>query len=538
MKPFLTLDASPSRYRSPWALRVTCAALLALLLGPAPQAFAATLACGSYQTADGYSELIIESPNRAIRRSSGMTPTPYLIQQHGQTLKIADLSVGLTDEYSLSDDGKKISGHFNDYALKQLAECKPTTAAATGSCRADIGQCITQARNATTVQLQQWCSEDLPFACNQLLKDYQQAAYSTNATEPDDPDLIEPEVCKKNSAAFNEQMCRDAASEVMAKVMAKMLLGGPNPATAVLAAPQLAELMQLCRSHPNGDFCSNVAEVHWDAGLYLLARDALELACSPGANAQACDKAAGLATLRSSDQDAAPASELPCGDYRAASGLIDELSFGDRGLVALSLGSQLRARLENGRVHLRHDKDDDFVFRPLGGQRLLGIDQWNRYALYQRDGGAEHCSAPVVYVEVPLQQDCPTLADSGDAQACCDAGRMQGCNAMGHLEALSGDWKAAAPYYLKMCSAGMRAGCENLVSVYSNTGDDRIPETIADLCRSDANGTHVACDIEATSNWPMLGLGAALDRAAQEIEDADEPPTRQSPHGGRKSLKK
>lgn len=534
MMPIPTLDASPSRCRSLWASRVTCAALWALLLGPASQAFAATLTCGSYQTTDGHAELIVESPTRAIRRSSGMTPTPYLIQQHDQTLEVTDLSAGFSSEYSLSVDGTTISYRFNDYALTQAATCKPTIAAPAGSCRADIGQCITHASNATPAQLQQWCSEDLPFACNQLLENYQQAA---SATAADDPELIEPDVCKENSAAFDEQRCRDAASEVMGKAMAKMLLGGLNPANVVLASPQLAELMQLCRRHPNGDFCSSVAEAHWDAGLYLLARDAFELACSPGAHPNACDKAAGLATLRSGDQDAAPASELPCGDYRAASGLMDELSFGDRGLVALSLGSQLRARLDNGRVHLRHDKGDDFVFRLLAGQRLLGIDQWNRYALYQRDGGAEHCSAPVVYAELPLQQDCPT----GAAQACCDAGRMQGCNAMGHQNALSGDWQAAAPYYLKMCSAGVRAGCENLVSVYGNTGDDRIPEAIADLCKSDANGTHVACDIEATSNWPMLGLGAAFDRAAQEIEnagDADEPTAPQSRQDRRKSLKK
>lgn len=514
-------------------------ALLVALCGLAPQAFSTPLSCGSYKTESGYSELVIESANRAVRRNQDMTPTPYLIEQHGQTLQVADLASGFSSEYRISADGRKISDSFNDYVLSKAATCKAATPAAANSCRADIGQCIAQAGSATPVQLQQWCREDLPFACTQLLHDYQQAARAATQTPPDDPDLLEPDVCKENSSTFNEQACQEAASEAIAKAMGKLLLGGLNRAAAVLPAAQLAELMQLCRSQPNGDFCSSVAEVHWDAGQYLLARDALQLACSPGQNSSACGKAAGLTDLRQSDLSAAPASVLPCGDYRASTGLIDELGFGDRGLVALSLGSQLRARLENGRVHLRHDKGDDFVFRSLDRQRLLGIDQWNRYALYQREGGAEHCSAPVLYLEVPLQQDCPSGASSSGAQACCDAGKMQGCNTIGHQKALAGDWQGAAPYYLKMCSAGLRVGCENLVSVYGNTGDERIRGTITELCRRDASGTHVACDIDATSNWSMLALGAALSRAAQDIDDdtaADEPAA--VPHSNHKSLKK
>lgn len=515
--------------------------LLIALLCLAPTAFATPLSCGSYQTADGYSQLLVESRDRAVRRSEGMTPTPYLIQQRGQMLEVADLSTGFSSEYRLSADGKQISDRFNEYLLNKSAACKPSTPAAADSCRADIGSCIARASSATPAQLQQWCREDLPFACNQLLQDYQRAARVANETVPADPDLIEPAVCKENSAAFNPQACDEAAKEAMGKALAKMLLGGLNRSPAILAAPQLAELMQLCRSQPNGDFCSSVADAHWDAGQYLLAREALQLACKPGQNSSACGKAAGLAGLRDSDLGAAPANVLPCGDYRAAIGLMDELSFGDHGLVGLSLGSQLRARLENGQVHLRHDKGDDFVLQPLDGQRLLGIDPWNRYALYQREGGADHCSAPRVYVEVPLLQDCPSGAGGSGAQACCDAGRMQGCNAIGHQKALANDWQGAAPYYLKMCSAGLRAGCENLVSVYANTGDDHIPDRIAELCRRDPDGTHVACDIEATSNWPMLGLGAALGRAVQQIDNdhndaADEPAP--ATHSNRKSPKK
>ena len=45
---------------------------------------------------------------------------------------------------------------------------------------------------------------------------------------------------------------------------------------------------------------------------------------------------------------------------------------------------------------------------------------------------------------------------------CCAAGKLQGCNTLGHHKALAGDWNGAAPYYLKLCRAGVRAGCENL----------------------------------------------------------------------------
>ncbi len=491
------------------------AALLALLLTTAAPLAAAELRCGTYRSEDGSARLLVDSPAEATRLSDAMPPTRYLVRQRGTTLDVVDLSLGHADQYTLSDDGQRIEGGYSGYALAEAAACKAPAPAPAGSCRADIDACIARTYDADDRQLRQWCREDLPFACSRLLERYREQA--REAATAGDPDLVEPDVCKQDSPLFDESACRTAAHEALAKAMARSLLGvdhaGPR-----LPAASLQDLMQLCRAHPDGDFCTKVADEHWNAGQYLQAREALQLACSPGLDPGACGKAAALAGLRPADATAAPAAALPCGDYRAAVGLMDSLSFGDHGLVEVPFGGQLRARLEDGQVRIRHDKGGDFVFQVLDGQRLLGLDNWNRYALYQRQGGADRCAAPVVYVERPLPQDCPAVGTPGGAEACCAAGKLQGCNALGHHKALTGDWSGAAPYYRKLCEAGVRAGCENLRGVFGNTGDDTIPETLQRICLGDGAHTHVACDVHATSNWALLALGAGLQQAADALE--------------------
>ncbi|MGH8053731.1 MAG: hypothetical protein ACREP4_07410 [Stenotrophomonas sp.] len=507
--------------------------LLSLIALPA--AAATSLACGSYKEVDGSAHFVIESPQHAVRTYDGQPPIHYLIRQQAQVLHVADLSNGFSDDYTISTDGKRIGATLADYVLDVPARCKAAPQPAAGSCRADIDHCITAASSASPQQLTQWCREDLPFACERLISAYQRQAQAQQQAATPDPDLEEPEVCKETSPTFDEDACRTAAREVLGIAFAKSLLGSLSGAAVPLADAPLGELLQLCRAHPDASFCDKVAEAHWDAARYAQAADALQLACKAGGDDHLCQRAHGLAAMSAADLAPVAASTLPCGDYTAATGLMSELSFGDQGIVAMGFGSELRARLENDVVHIRHDKGGDFVLKPLRNGSLLGIDQWNRYAVYQRTGGAATCSAPTVYVELPLPQDCPI---GQDAQACCDSGKLAGCNAMGHRKALAGDWQAAAPYYLKLCQAGVRAGCENLRSVYENTGDEDLPGKLLSVCNRDGKGTHVACDVYATSNWALLGMSMQLRRATEDVDDEDATETAPAPASTRKSFRK
>ncbi|MCD9085376.1 hypothetical protein [Stenotrophomonas sp. SY1] len=498
--------------RRPFTGRLPRVLVALLAMSAMPAMAASTLACGSYNAVDGGARLVVESSGQAEHRYEGQPPIRYLIRQQGQTLHAANISSGYTDSYTLSADGKRITATLADYVLDAPARCSTAPAPVAGSCRADIDSCIESASSASPQLLKQWCQEDLPFACNALLASYEKQAQQQG--NDIDPELEEPEVCKEKSPLFNENACREAAREVLGKALGKAFADALSGAEAVLADAPLGELLQLCRQQPDAGFCEKVADAHWNAGHFLAAGQALQLACRAGGDERTCQRASSVLALDAGQFRAAPASTLPCGDYAADTGLMSELSFGDQGLVTLGMGSEMRARLENGNIHIRHDKGGDFVFKPLTNGGLLGLDRWNRYAVYARTGGASHCTAPVTFIELPLPQDCPT----GDAQACCDAGKLQGCNAMGHRKALAGDWQAAAPYYLKLCQVGVRAGCENLRSVYEHTEDEDLPGKLLWICNRDGKGTHVACDVYATTNWALLGLGAQLQRAADEIE--------------------
>jgi len=282
-----------------------------------------------------------------------------------------------------------------------------------------------------------------------------------------------------------------------------------------LPVARLDQAAAMCSGSQSANVCVSAAEVLWNAGRYLQAREALQSACTQG-DPEACKHATPLLGLAEKDERFVPATALPCGDYTAATGLMSELKFGDRGMVEGGLGSRMRARLEHGLVRVRHDKGGDFVFRVLDAQHLLGIDSWNQYALYARQGGKEQCSAPATYVEKALQADCPSIMQDGGAQACCDAGKLQGCNALGLHRALQNDWQGARPYYQKICAAGIRVGCENLVQVYANGDDQSVIGSLDALCAEDS--THVACDVRETSNFEMLGVANALQQLGDALE--------------------
>lgn len=495
------------------------AAVLLLLAGACAPALAAPPTCGTWQDESGSTRLVIESPNQGYRQTDGFGAQPYLLDRKGDTLQVADLDDGYIRSLGISEGGRVLADTLAEYRQVASARCRPAATFAAGTCGADIGTCLAGLSTVGDARLLQWCGEGVPAACKQLLEHYRTAAVAAEPA-PEDPALAEPAVCRQDSGQYDAQACRAAAREVMGKAMASLILGAMRRDDAPLPAAQLDQVLQLCQRQTAGSFCADVATVQWDNGRYLQARDALQLACRTGQDRDTCAKAEVLAGIPAAELRTVPATGLPCGSYLGGRGLMDHLAFGDGGMLSAGFGGTLRARLENGEIRIRHDQGDDFVFRTLANGNLIGIDRWNRYGYYVRQPGvgAQHCSAPVVFVEVPLPQDCPAVAEPGGAQACCAAGKLQGCNAAGHQLGLRERWDEAAPFYQRLCAAGVREGCENLATVYQHTGDDALPEAMAALCAKDGKGTHVACDVHATRNWPLLAAGAVFARMATEAD--------------------
>lgn len=512
--------------------RTTLFTLLTAVSLPATAA-AQAMVCGTFVSEDTGTTLTLHSANEGVRQIPGQAPEPYLLSRLGDELKLADLDNGGVGALTVEDGGRLLSDRFNAYRLQKAATCRPATVFPAASCRAEIGTCLDDMLFASNDRLRQWCHEDVPAACKRLLANFQTEAREADrvvarqsiAAEPPEPD-----VCKPESAQYDEDACLEAAREAVSQAFAKALLGGLTADASPLPAAQLDEITALCQAQTSGTFCAKAAEALWDAGRLVPARDALHRACTRGHDPRACERAAPLAGLDATALSPVAATSLPCGSYVASQGLMDHLPFGDGGMIDSGFGGKLRARLVDGDIRVRHDQGDDFVFKRLANGNLIGMDSWNRFSYYAHTGEAQQCSAPVVFVETPLPQDCPTLAREGGAQACCAAGKLQGCNAAGHQLALRNRWAEASPFYLTLCTAGVREGCENLATVYEHTGDEALPEQMAAICAKDGNGTHVACDVHATRNWGLLQVSAGLEQIAERMaaeaeadDDADAP---------------
>ncbi|MHC9014223.1 hypothetical protein [Stenotrophomonas bentonitica] len=512
--------------------RTTLFTLLTAVSLPATAA-AQAMVCGTFVSEDTGTTLTLHSANEGVRQIPGQAPEPYLLSRLGDELKLADLDNGGVGALTVEDGGRLLSDRFNAYRLQKAATCRPATVFPAASCRAEIGTCLDDMLFASNDRLRQWCHEDVPAACKRLLANFQTEAREADrvvarqsiAAEPPEPD-----VCKPESAQYDEDACLEAAREAVSQAFAKALLGGLTADASPLPAAQLDEITALCQAQTSGTFCAKAAEALWDAGRLVPARDALQRACIRGHDPRACERAAPLAGLDAKALSPVAATSLPCGSYVASQGLMDHLPFGDGGMIDSGFGGKLRARLVDGDIRVRHDQGDDFVFKRLANGNLIGMDSWNRFSYYAHTGEAQQCSAPVVFVETPLPQDCPTLAREGGAQACCAAGKLQGCNAAGHQLALRNRWAEASPFYLTLCTAGVREGCENLATVYEHTGDEALPEQMAAICAKDGNGTHVACDVHATRNWGLLQVSAGLEQIAERMaaeaeadDDADAP---------------
>jgi len=500
--------------------RTTLFTLLTAVSLPATAA-AQAMVCGTFVSEDTGTTLTLHSANEGVRQIPGQAPEPYLLSRLGDELKLADLDNGGVGALTVADGGRLLSDRFNAYRLQKAATCRPATVFPAASCRAEIGTCLDDMLFASNDRLRQWCREEVPAACKRLLANFQSGAHEARtlaATRDEGPDRDAPAVCKPDSAQYDQAACLEAARDAMGQAFAKALLGGLAAADASpLPAAQLDEITAICQAQTGGTFCAKAAEALWDAGRLVPARDALQRACTRGHDPRACERAAPLAGLDAKALSPVAATSLPCGSYVASQGLMDHLPFGDGGMLDSGFGGKLRARLVDGDIRVRHDQGDDFVFKRLANGNLIGMDSWNRFSYYERTGEAQQCSAPVVFVETPLPQDCPTLAREGGAQACCAAGKLQGCNAAGHQLALRNRWAEASPFYLTLCTAGVREGCENLASVYEHTGDEALPEQMAAICAKDGNGTHVACDVHATRNWGLLQVSAGLEQIAERM---------------------
>jgi hypothetical protein len=479
---------------------------IALALSSA-NALAAPPACGSYVDADSGARLEIDDRERARLLREGMAPSTQHYRVTGATLRLFDTDEGYASDYTLDRDGRTLTeveqAFRKTFVLQTPRACAaPPPASAPGSCRADLDACFADSAGASADALRTACDDGLAFACVRWIDGLR--------SERDDAPIEQPAVCREGTPAFSAQACEDAVAGLLARALAEAAASMQTD-DEPLPAPALDPLPALCAKNGSAKVCNEVAKQLWAGARHADARASLRIACERGGDPDACRHATALGSVASLRTQRAE--RLPCGRYVAETGLMSELDFGDRGLVA-SIGGQLRARIDNGQVRIRHDKGGDFVFAPVDGDVLLGIDSWNRYAVYRRDGGAATCAAPKVYAEKPLGEDCPQPGRESFA-ACCARGSLHGCNALGHQRALAGDWAGAKPEYLKVCTAGVRVGCENLARAYEH-GDDSIPDLLDALCAKDA--THVACDVRETTPWATLSLSRAADELLRDLE--------------------
>lgn len=495
------------------------ASLFAMSLMFSSTTHAQALACGSYVDAESGARLMVIDGERARIVRDGMPPSPQRYRRDGATLRLYDIDEGYIDGYTLGADSRTVTsdeaGFRKRFVLDSPAACATTPAAAAGTCAAEIDACIATVDLAADGTLQRYCDEGMPFACMKLIdRDRQRAEHP--ATYAGDADTPPPE-CREGTPTFSADACEQAVAKLLGAALTEV--ASSMYAEAVpLPAQQLDALPALCARSDSAKVCSKVADELWIGRRYVEGRTALGRACDPGGDPDACKHIAPLATLLDAQLKTSPSTLLPCGRYVADTGLMSELDFGDRGLVT-GIGGDLRARLQNGVVRIRHDKGGDFVFARIGDDRLLGLDDWNRYALYQREGNQTSCAAPVVFEETLLIEDCPQPGTE-TSTACCTRGSLHGCNIAGHQLALKNSWAEAKPYYLKVCAVGVRIGCENLTQVFARGGDDTVLDDLDKVCAT--NPRHVACDVRETTDWAALSLSQITNEILREIEQETE----------------
>lgn len=486
--------------------------LLALASASLPAA-AQSMACGTYRQDDGHATLTIESEAHGFIAGPYQATEQLRLARQDNILAMGNLSTGALENREFSDDDRTITGGYHDFHLERAAACKPVPDMVEGSCMANTSDCLDALPRAEPAQLHAWCSEGIEVACNTLYDHYQMEADrelpQLTGTEP-----VMPDICREESPAYEADSCMAMVKVMASELIGRSIMGLDKSRRAPLTDAQLDELTALCRQQQAETFCDKVADALWTGGRLQPSLDALQRSCAQRADAYACTPAKALAPLSAlgaASLAAVPASALPCGSYEATNGLLSELRFVDTGLVEVpGLDTRLRARLQDGQIHIRRDVGSDFVLQPLANGNLAGIDRDHRYAYFVRKPASAEgsCKPPLAFVEIPMPLDCPTVGRRNGAEACCSDGKLLGCKVAGEARYKAEKWAASLPYFETLCSAGVREGCLAMAEVYAKTADPKIPHAMAALCAKDAKGTHVACDVDATRNWPALKAAA------------------------------
>lgn len=448
--------------------------------------------CGKYQEKETGTVLEFQNDGTVREYKNGdLLQSAGLYYLDGSTLGIRNSENALAENYLVSADGKKLSIIDNKWGDKNFDSLQPFSCVTLrelkyltkpvcdygkeAECCAsgDIGACVQSAAAKEDIAaLKRYCAVR-PDGCLALMEKYQKAA--------NPPDEL-----------FN-------------------LYAEKKP----LALDQLQELDAACAKHQTPELCQKTLEQLWRANRFMQARDLLGRMCSAKIDENSCPRFQQLSSLKL-DNRAEQATAIPCGEFKGTvSSLTGTLDFADKGLLMLGMESKVRARIEDGFIKIRHDKGGDFVFAKIGEDVLLGLDSWNQYEVYRRDALPQKaCLPPVVYVEQPLSSGCGM---DKNPKECCDKGDTQGCNRLGNMAALKNDWKTATAEYEKVCSKGVRVGCENWIYTVSKTGDDQGVESgLQRLCKNDLQ--HVACDMLEMDSIQKMVLQFAMEEVMKDIK--------------------
>lgn len=491
------------RTRAVWPL------VLSLLSLPA---FAATPPCGSYSTDDSSDRLIFEGSRVELRDEDGFVSdfSPYGYRVEGDTLWLRAGDSNLLKTYRIESDGRLVqqADRFDSggTVYKQVAK----------------GQCQPAATPVVAVA---------PLEGKERGDDQRDCALGdvqscVAAIEYDHG------LAPAQRAAKLEPHCRRDRSAYACKQWVKALSAGQDGdpiymfRTERVSEAGLAALRLSCREIGHGEACAALADQQWLAGRYADARDSFAFACDGKRSKDACKRVQELSGLDLRNDPPRQSPRQPCGSYASVdseSSLFGQFRFGDgQGATVSEEGEfDMRYRLREDEVLVRHDKGDDFVLRWLDADTLVGMDDWTRYKSYRRSEPAQ-CEAIALPVagkplrETPYQVDHCALTDPGGAAACCAKGSMSACMGEGHMAALANDWAKAARSYDKVCAMHVREGCGNLVAAYHNTGDDKLLAGIRKVCADTPDS--VACE-ELQLASPQQVEQKRLEREmAQELQ--------------------
>lgn len=338
------------RSRIAQSLHRLCAMLpvFLLLTGLAPAAHAqssAPLQCGLYEYDGGKGQMRVLSSN-LIRKSALGGPELLYYQVDNGKLAFYNLDLGLDDEYKLPADGKSIDVGFEQvYVLKTPAPCAapvelPQAKVWPLCWKGGLMACLAAYDETPLTELESLCASGLPF------------------------------VCKKLPDAWRE---------------AGGLESGKDGQPAPLGEAAHKTLQAACLNGISASTCTLAAEEAWIAGRYLDARPMLQHACAaPIASPDACALADSLAPLTAEALAQAAPAQLPQGIYLRPMGTLRELVFGANGAVKGDGSLVMKARRDGGLIKMQHNQGGDFAFKPLGDRLLLGVDYWNRLALFVR----------------------------------------------------------------------------------------------------------------------------------------------------------